>query len=900
MRFPWQKHNEEVARELAHHLAELTDEYVRRGHSEQEAHQMAKRQFGGEALIQDQCRDESPWAWLQSIGQDLHFGLRQLRQTPVVTAAAVLSLALGIGANSAIISLIDTVLWRTLPVPAPEQLSFLHWQGQGFPEHLADGGAGSMFKDGAERVADFFPMAAVARMQQAAEGRATLSSYSFSTAASVSFAGKPTIAYNRPVGGNFFEVLRLQPGLGRLLREEDNQPSAAGVAVVSHRFYTSFLGGNPKVIGQTLRIDNKPYEIAGVLPESFYGLIPGDSAQIYTPIRLSSEFAKPREGRVALNDARSWVTQVIARRNPGVEQQTILRQLSAAFRQTWQYKGEPRADKLDPRLRLDDGSRGLGDLSRNFREPLFFLGGLLGLVLLIACANIANLLLARATARAKEVALRISLGCSQGRLLRQFLTESALLACFGGIASVGVAYATGKALTYFMTGRDGANTIPMSIDPTMIGSIAGISILTMLLFGLFPAWRASRLDTNSALKEGSGSIGNAARQWWTPGRILIIGQMSLAILLVSAAVLFADNLRNLSTRNPGFDASNLLVFGLRPGTSGYTEAALPGFYQQLERSLAATPGVEVASLATMRPMNQGGWWEDFREVGQSKNYPTTVNAVTSAYLEIFTKQLKAGRNFTLADQAANAPKVAIVSEDLARAIDPSLAVLGRRIHSVGPPNAKIEPIEIVGVAAAIAFNSMKDRPMVVWLPFQTKTQEATVVLRTRSSPSSVLPAIQRTLESIDRNLPMVDPFTMEQLMSRNLQRERMFASLCGSFGVLALLLSVIGLYGVMSYNTSRRRTEIGVRLALGAEPGNVVWMVLREAVALTAAGVLLGSPAIYYASSYLEKELFEMKPLDPVRLSVSLLLLAGSATLAAWLPASRAAALDPATALRRE
>lgn len=897
MRFPWQKYDSDLARELAHHLAELTDEFIRQGYSPEEARQLAKRHFGGPDQIKEQCRDESPWAWLSTLTQDLRFGIRQLHQAPVVTAAAVLSLALGIGGNSAIFSLMDSILWRTLPVSAPEQLNLLLWQGPGFPDHLADGAAGGMHKDGAARVADFFPYAAIENFKKAAAGRAQVAPYSFSNASSLSFSGRPTIAQHRAVGGNFFNTLQVPAAIGRTLRDSDDQVNAPAVAVITHRFFSDFFSSDPSTIGQSLRIDNRPYEIIGVLPASFSGISPGDGTKVYSALWKSSSFAIPNQGKVSFADSRFWCIQALMRRAPGITAETLRPSLSAAFQQSWQPKEGSAPKTKDPQLRLDEGSRGLGDMSRSFREPLFFLSALLALVLLIACANIANLLLARASVRAKEVALRMSLGCTQGRLLRQFLTESALLAILGGLASIVVAYASAQALAPFLTGRNATEPLRFSVDFPMLSAIAAISMLTLLLFGLFPAWRASRQDSNMALKEGSGSLGSAARHWCTPGRLLIIGQMSLALILVTAAVLFTENLRGLSSRDTGFDRTNLLIFGLRPGTSGYDFTRLPAFYQELERRLNATPGVELASLAAFRPMNQGGWWEDIKEVGQSKNHHVAANLVTPSYLPVFVPTLKAGRHFNNNDLAPNAARVAIISEDLARAISPGASPIGKRIHF--DERNKVNPMEVVGVTPPMAFNSMKDRPQVVWIPFDPKAEEATVVLRTKSSPRAILPAIQATLADIDRNLPLIEVFTMEEQMSKNLQRERMFATLCSTFGILAILLSVIGLYGVMSYNASRRRNEIGVRLALGAEPHNVVWMVLKEAIALTLLGLTLAAPAIYFGSRFLEKELFELKPLNPLLLFVSVLLLATAAILAAWVPAHRAASLDPATALRQ-
>lgn len=900
MRLPWQKHDDDLRRELTHHLDELTDEYIRSGHSPQEARQMALKQFGQTELIKDQCRDESRWAWLQSLGQDLQFGLRQLRQTPVVTAAAVLSLALGIGANSAIVSLMNTVLWRALPVPAPEQLVFFHWQSSGFPDQAASMAAGGMYKEGAGRVADFFNLNGVEAMSKAGQGRIDISTYSFSQSASIGYQGNPWLAHNRSVGAKFFDVLRVPARIGRTFRPDEDRPDASPVAVVTSKFFERVLGNDANAIGRTITIDNKPYELIGVLPAWFYGLQPGDSTEVYSPMWHSSEFGKAREGQIPFKNPRAWVVQALGRLAPGESASNVQTAIAGPWRQSWEVQGKSKRGVQDPVLRLDDGRRGLGDLSREFRQPLAVLGAMLFLVLLIACANIANLLLARSTARAKEVALRISLGCSQGRLLRQFLTESALLALMGGVASVFVAFAVGRGLATFMAGRNSSEEVRLYLDLPMVGAIALISILTLLLFGLFPAWRASRMDSSTALKQGAGSLGSAARHWWTPGRLLIISQMALSIVLVSAAILFAENLRALATKNTGFERENILVFDLRPGTSGYTKDTLPGFYRNLEATLRNAPGVETASLATIRPMNQGGWWDTVRELGKTKNYDVAMNSVTSSYIDVFAPKLVAGRNFSVADTLPNAARVAIISEDLARAIDPSGSMLGRKIHTETRPNQKPDPIEVIGITPSLNFNSMKDRPYVVWRPFDGGANTTTVVLRTKANPLSVLPQVRQAVTALDRNLPLAEPFSMDQLVRRNLQRETMFASLCGSFGVLALLLSVIGLYGVMAYNTSRRRNEIGVRLALGAERSNVIWMVLREAILLTALGLGVGAPAIYFGAQYIESELHQLKALNPWLLSFSVGLLLVAALFAAFVPARRAGGLDPATALRQD
>jgi predicted permease len=894
MRF-WKRAETELDREIAHHLHHLAAEYERQGYSRSEALLMARREFGGREQVKEQCRDERRSAWLTGVRQDVVFGIRMMRGAPAVTAAAVLSLALGIGANAAIASLMDVILYRNLPVPHPEQLRLVQWQGHGFPRDLVDGGSGSMYPDEGVDVADFFSYRAFQVMRNRLRDRASFAAHANPIPVSVAYEGRPAVAQERPVSGNFFATLQLRPLMGRLVVEDDDRVDAPPVAVVSHRFWTTALASDPAVIGKTLTVNHEPHVVVGVLEPAFFGLEPGDSTAIYAPLHHA---ASRGEWNILkwLADDRMWGVQLIARVSPAADMAQLHAMTDTVFRSTWTR--EPKDPATAPRIRLDDGSRGLGALSRNFRRPLFVLGGLVSLLLVIACVNIANLMLARAVARRKEIAMRVSLGCSRARLMRQFLTESALIAILGGAASLVVAYGTGNLLGRFVAG-DNSLPLTVSLDWRVVSIVGAITASALALFAVFPAWQGGRHLEASWLKQGGGSIGAAQRRKWTTGRALVVAQTAMSVVLVMAAVIFTRNLRGIETADPGFDRRNLVLFGVRPGTSGYETSRLPQFYFDLEQRLAGTPGVAGAGLCWMRPMNIGGWWESVRLNGQSESDNVSINGVTPSYLPLYAPRMVAGRNVTWADIRGGA-KVAVISEDLARKLG-GASVLGQTLaFTDGPPGAKRPEYEIVGIAPAMAATSMKQRPFAMWVPLDKESSTVTVVLRTSQSPQAALPAIRQAMNEIDRNLPMVETVTMEEQIAKTLQRERMFATLCGGFGILAIALSVVGLYGVMAYSTSRRRGEIGVRLALGALPRNILSMVVREGLALAVIGVVLGLPAVWFGAKYAEKELFQMKALEPASVAPALLILLVAALVAVGLPAARASALEPSETLREQ
>jgi putative ABC transport system permease protein len=891
MRFPWNRTETDLEREIAHHLHELTAEYERQGHPHEDALRMAKCEFGGSEQVKEQCRDERRWAWTAGLRQDVVFGARLMRRTPVITLAVVLSLALGIGANTAIVSLMDVVLWRDLPVPNPRQLDLVQWQGHGFPRELADGASGSFWDSGG----DFFSYPSFRTLRHGVSGRASLAAFSDPGTVSISFTGHPRVGQERPVSGNFFSTLQVHARLGRLFSDNDDTDSAPATVVLSHRFWVNALGSDPGVIGKTMSVNNKPQIIVGVLDPSSYGLVPGDGTEIYTPLHHGAWQETP-EGKTFLNNNRFWGVQLIVRRAPGVSDAQLQPVMATLFRTSWST--QPKNPATAPQLRLDEGGRGLGFLRDDFRNPLLLLGGLVGLLLVIACTNIVNLLLARAVARQREVAMRTALGCSQARLMRQFLVESALLALLGGVASIGVGYFTANLLGQFIAGRQN-RPIVVTLDFRIFALAGATTMLALVVFGLFPAWWASRMPQAMWLRQGAGTVGYSPRHKRGSGRLLVMAQMGMSVVLVMIAVIFTRNLLALQSADPGFDRRNLILFGIRPGTSGYDESRLPQFYFNLEQHLAATPGVAAMGMASMRPMNIGGWWENVRLAGESAAVNASINGVTPGYLPLLFRGMVAGRNVTSADISSGA-KVAVISEDLARRLG-GQSVLGRMLEfSEGPPGEKLRQFEIVGIAPVIAATSMKERPYAVWLPIEKDRPELTIVVRTLKRPQTVLPAIRQTMSEIDRNLPLVDVVTMEEQIAKGLQRERMFATLCAGFGILALVLSVVGLYGVIAYSTSRRRGEIGLRLALGAMPRDVLSMVLREGLGVAALGMLIGIPVVWLGAKYVERELSRVKPLEPLSIVLALGILLAAALVAVGIPALRAAALRPAETLRQE
>jgi len=892
MKWPFQKAETDLDLEVRYHLEALADGFEKEGLTRAQAMKRARAEFGGVEKIKDECRDESRWNWVFQIGQDLRFGWRMMRRSWPITAAAVATLALGIGATTAILTLADALLWRSLGVPNPEQLTELLWTSKDRPEGLIRGSSGSSFMDGGLRVADFFSQNGYEAIRQAAKGKAEVAAHINDSAVSTSFAGKVTVAVMRGVSGNFFPMLQVQPFAGRMLSDADEQAGASPAVVVTHWYWAKHLGNTEDAIGKTIMINNIAYVIAGVLPPEFTGIVPGDPTDIFTPVIFESNFMS-EEGwyRKAKTDPQSWWIQLLARRAPGVTPQQLQSAIEPAFAASW--PAQPKSAEATPRVRLLDAAQGLGKIRRRFGDPMWTLLGLVVLVLVIACANIANLLLSRAVEREKEAAMRVSLGCGAGRLMRQFFTESMLLAAIGGVASIGVAMVLSKLMVNLLPNGLGEMALSTGIGLRALLGAGAVTVLTALLFGLYPAWRTARVSAAPALKEGSGTGGTMSRARWAPAKILVLVQVALGVLLVTAAIVFTARLNELVAKDTGFERDHVLLFDVRPGEIGYKGDRLQRFYFDLEERLGALPGVESVGLARTRPMRGGGYWDDVGIPGEKKRVGSAIHHTNWGFIPALGVPIVAGRTITVQEARAKA-KVAVISENMVRELGLASPV-GSRIHF-----DKFD-YEVVGVAKTARYSEMdRATPPVLYIPFPYERTAATVVLRTAVPPLTVLAAVREQIRELNRDLPLVDIYPMQDQISRTLQRERMFAWLCGSFGVLALVLCGVGLYGLMSHTTARRTGEIGIRMALGATRGNVMSQVLFEGLLLAFAGLLLGVPLALYAANVATTQKLLPEGATPYwTLAAAIAGLTAAAVMAVLGPALRASSIDPMQALRR-
>lgn len=886
MQWPWSREDRELDREVRVHIEMLAEQFEREGHPKHEALRRARKEFGGVDLIKDQCRDESRWSGLANIGQDLRFGWRMMGKAPAVTGAAVVSLALGIGATTAILSLADSVLWRRLAVPQPDQLVEILWQSKVRPEGLMRGTSGSSYPDGPMRTSDFFSYPAVEAFRSRAKDIVEVAGHIDAAPMMASVNGQVLVSRLRGVSGNFFQVLRVQPAEGRLLNDADDTLASPPIAVVTSRFAQA----HGVRVGQTLAANNIVYTVAGVLPTSFTGLVAGDATDIYSaiqqhPLLLSADSWY----RSKTNDQFAWWVQLIGRRAPGVSEGRAKAALDTIFASTWAAR--PKSPEQTPQIYLQTADRGLGSIRRRMGDPVTILLTLVAMVLLIACANIANLLLARGAQREKEIALRMSLGSGSGRLFRQLFTESVLLAAIGGVFSVAVTYAIGIAMAAVVPTR--GEGVMLTVEPdlrTLAGSLL-ITLLAVLLFGLYPAWRASRVDAAPALKEGSGADG---RRRWAPAKFLVLAQISLGVLLITAAILYTKQLNEIVNRDAGFERDHVLLFDLRPGEIGYTGDRLKQFYSSLHERLSALSGVKAVGLSRTRPMRGGGYFDSIESLATKDRVNAAVHHMSSSFVEALGVPIVAGRNLTEAEWLSGAP-VLLVSEDLAQGLKLASPV-GEQVKFVDGKTA----LTIIGVVKTARYGRLTQEQPVAYSPFETKHPGATVTIRTTIPPMAVLESARQVVKDLDRNLPLVDIYTMEQQISRTLQRERMFAWICGSFGVLALVLCAVGIYGLMSHMTARRTGEIGIRMALGATRGDVTKRVVGEGMSLAAAGLLIGVPIALYAAHIAKQQ--RWLPEDETAYGViaaAIGVLAFSALAAVTGPAIRAASIDPMKALRR-
>jgi len=829
---------------------------------------------------------------------NLKVALRTLFKTPFVTAVAVLSLALGIGANAAIFSLFNQMLLRPLPVPEPHRLVNL---AGSFPNP----GSQSCSMAGNCDVVFSYPMFRdLEKAQTVFTGIAAHRGFG----ANLSFRKQTLNARAIFVSGSYFPVLELKPALGRLFGSSDDLGvGASPLAVLAYSYWETRLASDATVIGQPIVINGQPFTIIGVAPKGFEGTTLGERPSVYVPISMRGALEPGFNGF----DRRTWYwVYLFARLKPGVPMAQAKRGIDAIYRpiindvEAKQQQGL--SDKTMERFRakvvgVSDGARGQSSLHEQVRTPLYLLIGITGIVLIIACANIANLLLARAANRSMEMAVRLSLGASRGQLLTQLLTESCVLAVLGGIVSLLVARWTLAGLGAMLP-PDSLGGVKFVVDPTVVAFAAGLSILTGVLFGLFPALHATRADLVTTLRSNSGkhSSTRGAVQFRSS---LVTAQIALSMALLIGAGLFVRSLLNVSRVNLGLSIENVVTFSVSPERNGYTREQSRQFFQRAEESLGAIPGV-TGVTETMVGLLAGNSWGNDVEVDGWKSGPdidsnSRFNEVGAGYFKTLGVPVLSGREFTPSDRLGSA-KVAIVNEAFAKKFKLGRDAVGKHLAESG---AKINDIEIVGLVKDAKYNNVKDEiPPVYFRPWaqDSTTGFLNFYVRTAMEPRQIMRTIPAVIAQLDPNLPVEDLKTLPRQVQENVYLDRVISTLSASFAALATLLAAIGLYGVLAYTVAQRTREIGVRMALGADAGRVRTMVLRQVARMTLIGGLVGIVGALALEKTARSLLYGLEGHDPLVVTASAVVLALVALGAGYLPARRASKIHPMQALRYE
>jgi predicted permease len=831
-----------------------------------------------------------------NLAHDLRFAIRTFRKSPVFVAVAVLSLALGIGANTAIFTLVDQILLRLLPVKDPQQLVLFWGRGQHY------GSNNGRYKISYPMYEDFRDH------NQVFSGMLCRWETSFS----VSEGGKTERVDGELVSGSYFPVLGVGPALGRVLTPNDDKvPGGHPIAVISYRYWQSRFGGSMDVIGKKLLVDGYPITIVGVSRQGFDGTDPGSSPQIRIPIMMEKELDPQFAEFYSMKNRRGRWVNVFGRLKPDVTMTQAKAALQPFFHQILQMEVQekdfataaPETKKAFLSMHLDllPASKGDSELRRQFASPLLVLSALVGLVLLIACANVANLQVARATARQKEVAVRLALGASRGRIISQLLVESLSLAFAGGVAGLILAVWMDRALLNFLPSGDSPLTISTTPDWRILLFALGVTLLTGVLFGLAPALQSTRPELSGTLKEQVGSIAGGSSVGLR--KVLVAAQVALSLLLLIGAGLFIRSLSNLKGLDPGFRTSNLLGFALDPPMNGYKSDRSLDFYRRLREGLNALPGVESASLAVM-PVLTGNEWDSSMAVEGFQNKPAQapdphMQFISPDYFKTMNVPILLGRDFRMTD-GVGAPKVCIVNEKFARKFFKDGLAVGKHIGMGGNPGTKLD-IEIIGVARDTKYESMRDEvPLEVYRPYHQMefVLGMYVYVRTSRPPEQAFSSIRRVVNGFDPNLPIYQMKTLETQMEESLITERLVATLSTGFGMLATLLAAIGLYGVMAYIVAQRTREIGLRIALGASGRDVIGLVMKDVFILTGIGIAIGLPAAWGLTRMVRSQLYGIEPNDAFTIAAATLGIAFVALMAGYVPALRATRVDPMRALR--
>jgi predicted permease len=920
---------QELTDEIQSHLEMQIEDNQRLGMGTDEARYAALRKFGGVEQVKETYRDRRGLPFVETLLRDLGYGGRMLRRTPIISAVAILSLALGIGANTALFSVVDAVLLKTLPVAEPERLVLFEWQaGRPFRINGASGNSSVPVPPG-RRGLSLFRYEVFAAMRQAHASRpdsplSDLFAFGPIRELTAKVGDQPELIKGQAVSAGYYAGLGVQPSLGRAISYEDDKAGAAPVVVLSHQFWEERFGASPAVIGQSLKLNQQSFTIIGVTPPPFTEISQVDYHPVVTvPLACEPLLHPERSNLGTTKEPGVWWLNLMGRLKPNATYEQARDSLNGTFEAAaLEVMPPPRKanepaqveSKDYPRLIAESGSRGMLDSRRRYSSTIYGLFIVVALVLVIACANVANLLLARAALRGAEISVRLAVGAGRWRLIRQLLTESVLLAALGG--AVGVLFAFwGKRALVVLADKDTGflpNGVDLSLNWRVLVFTLAVSLLTGVLFGLAPAWRATSHDLTTALKQSRSTTGVVSRL----SKGLIVAQVALSLLLLVGAGLFIRTLYNLQRVNLGFNQENLLLFTLQPEQSGYKDERLVQFYQQLFARLDNLSGVRAATFAKVPLIANENWFNDVLLPGETEQTATkhetmfqTVRENYFATLEI--PQLR-GRGFTAQDDE-RAPQVAIVNQTFSRQFFPNEDALGKRVTPSGG-----QEVEIVGVVADTKYrNQREDITPLLYTPWQQESDKIggmNFALRTTDSPTALATTVRQVVRELDSNLPLTEIGTQSALAQATLGQERLYARLLSFFGGVALLLAAIGLFGVLAYSVGQRTKEIGIRMAFGAEMVSVLRLVIWQGMKLVLLGLAVGTLAWYALNRLLQSQyfgpeswqrqmtdqLYGINATDPLTLIVIGSLLTLVALIACWLPARRATKVDPLVALRYE
>ena len=926
---------EELDADIREHIERETQDNIERGMTPKEARYAAMRKFGNVTRVKEQVREVWIRVWLEQLLQDLRYGARMLRKSPGFTTVAVLTLALGIGANTAIFSFIDAVLLRALPVAEPDQLVVFKWTAHAKPKFTGHSGYG----DCDARVMECSlsgPFYETVRAQ--AQSFSGVAAFAGPLEMDLSGNGPASIVRGEYVSGVFFSTLGVKMALGQPLGRESEARATPPTIVLTYAYWQTAFGGDRSVIGRTVRLNNTPVTIVGVAEPRFASLTPGKTQDFFLPFALSDRVKSEWWGQAdRYHDPAAFWVLVVARLKPSVSITQAQEEASALFQNEIVHGAKPLLKEADePAIKLERAAQGLNGQTREIAPMLGVITSAVGLVLLIACANVAGLLLARSAKRQKEMAVRLALGAGRPRIVRQLLTESVLLSLLGGALGALVAVWGVQAITKLIaSGSDEGFSYTVGLDWRVLAFTLGVTLATGILFGLAPARSGSRAELTARIRENElyiGGTGTRSTRRLRLGDALVMAQVGLSVVVLTGAGLLVRTLHNLHELNPGFDTRNILLFGINPTIAGYKDEQSAQLYRDLQQRFAALPRVMSASYSE-DALVSGSWsgYDVHLDGAPPKsNVSTAILPVGLNFFSTMSIPMLAGREFTGADFAPAAAAFAALKA--AASADASNTAAGRRTNAGMAPVpviineafarkffAKEDPIgkhignaeedepgpgpqpgyTIIGMAGNTKYEELrKELGPTMYLPLVANS--AHFELRTAGNPAALVGLVRDVVSRVDKNLPLFEVRTQTEQIEETLFQERLMTRLSSFFGVLALLLACIGLYGLLSYDVARRAKEVGIRMALGAERSDVLRLVVRRGIALVLVGAAAGIGAALGVTRFMASMLYDVRANDPATIAAVTILLGLVALAACWIPARRAMRVDPMVALRYE